>query len=156
MKGQTSQFIKQHGIARRLRRSPTDAERKLWHALRRRQAGGWKFRRQHPFDSYVLDFVCLEAKLVVEVDGGQHGDSSTRDDARSAVLEMAGFRVLRFWNHDVLRDPGAVTDSIWDALQARAPHPHPSLPPEGEGGGFGGHEGDQAKMGSLPPLQGED
>jgi very-short-patch-repair endonuclease len=76
----------------------TDAERKLWHRLRGNQLG-LKFRRQHPFENYVLDFICLSAKLIVEVDGGQHQDQAEHDAQRTIVFEKAGFRVLRFWNN---------------------------------------------------------
>jgi very-short-patch-repair endonuclease len=90
----------------------TDAERKLWSILRGRQIDGLKFRRQHPFENYILDFVCLEEKLVVEVDGGQHQNRLTEDNIRSKVLEEAGFRVLRFWNHEVLLECEAVAEQI--------------------------------------------
>jgi len=97
-----------------LRRELTDAERRLWLRLRRAQLGV-KFRRQHPFLNYVLDFVCLEARLVVEVDGSQHTDS-IRDVERDRALAAAGFRVLRFWNNDVLVKTDAVLQAIFTAV----------------------------------------
>ena len=83
--------------SRTIRRDQTDVERKLWAALRGRQLSGFKFRRQHPVDRYFADFVCMEAKLVVELDGGQHAEQFEYDARRSEVLEAAGFRVIRFW-----------------------------------------------------------
>ncbi|MCC7486323.1 MAG: endonuclease domain-containing protein [Burkholderiales bacterium] len=127
MKGQTNPAILGQKLPQRLRRDMTDAERKLWRALRQKQAGGHKFRRQHPFGDYIVDFVCLESMLVVEVDGGQHAELEQRDTARTAVLAKAGFRVLRFWNHEVLRDTDAVLEAIWRALEEGTPSP-PSDP----------------------------
>jgi very-short-patch-repair endonuclease len=101
MRGQTHKNILNHKLQRNLRNNMTDAEKKLWGILRGRQFNGCKFRRQHPFEQYILDFVCLEKKLVVEVDGGQHSDDEYRDTNRTVFLEKAGFRVLRFWNHEV-------------------------------------------------------
>ncbi len=89
--------------ARGLRRRQTDAEGKLWEKLRGRQLG-IKFRRQQPIGPYVVDFCCLERLLVIEVDGGQHVDQAHRDAERDAWLEGQGFRVLRFWNNDVLEN----------------------------------------------------
>jgi very-short-patch-repair endonuclease len=93
----------------------TDAERKLWSALRGRQLLGRKFRRQHPAKGFYLDFVSLEDKLIVEVDGSQHLDSA-HDARRGAVLMRRGFRILRFWNHDVLKELLEVVDVIERAL----------------------------------------
>ena len=86
--------------ARRLRRDSTEAERRLWKHLRDRQVAGAKFRRQMPIHPYVVDFVCLEAKLIVEVDGGQHAEPGA-DRKRTTFLEGCGFRILRVWNHEV-------------------------------------------------------
>jgi very-short-patch-repair endonuclease len=86
---------------------------------------GLKFRRQHPYEDYILDFVCLEKKIVVEVDGGQHQETATEDGARTKLLERAGFRVLRFWNHEVLQKVEAVAEQI---LQAASQKEHPSSP----------------------------
>ena len=98
--------------SRRLRLSATDAERALWTRLRRRHLGDFKFRRQFPVSGYIVDFVCLEAKLVVELDGGQHAGQSKYDRQRTAVLEKSGFRVVRFWNDDVLLRTDAVLEEI--------------------------------------------
>jgi very-short-patch-repair endonuclease len=100
----------------------TDAERRLWQALHGRQLRNHEFRRQHPFRDYILDFVRLDAMLVVEVDGGQHVESREADELRSKDLQRAGFRVLRFWNNRVLHELGAVTEQILNEL-ARAPSP---------------------------------
>jgi very-short-patch-repair endonuclease len=103
--------------ARRLRKENTDAERVLWSHLRN-HAMGVKFRRQHPIGNFIVDFVSLEAKLVVEIDGGQHDDNADRlaDAQRSQYLEERGYRVVRFWNNDVLRDIDAVLTRIADFL----------------------------------------
>jgi very-short-patch-repair endonuclease len=109
--------------ARALRREPTDAERALWHHLRQRQLEGLKFRRQHPLGRYILDFVCLEAALVIEIDGGQHADQRDRDRDRTAWLERRGYRVLRFWNNEVLADPAGVLEVIWQEVKGGARPP---------------------------------
>jgi very-short-patch-repair endonuclease len=106
--------------ARRLRRSQTLAEEKLWAILRGRRLDGFKFRRQVPIDRYFADFVCRDAKLVVELDGPAHEDRFLHDEARTQVLEHCGFRVLRFGNEAVLTDPGGVTEAIGAALRLRA------------------------------------
>jgi very-short-patch-repair endonuclease len=111
----------------------TDAERALWEILRSRQVLDLKFRRPHPFGDYILDFVCLEKKLVIEVDGGQHAGRAKEDALRTENLSRAGFRVLRFWNHEVLQEIEGVTGRICGALEEEQPHPHPSPPLEGEG-----------------------
>ncbi len=103
--------------ARRLRRDLTDAERRLWKHLRDRQIAGAKFRRQVPIGRYIADFVCLEAKLVVEVDGGQHAASGA-DVGRTAFLEAEGFRVLRVWNNEVLANTEGVVAMIEGVLNA--------------------------------------
>ncbi len=134
MKAQTNSTIIGRQLQRTLRCHMTDAEIRLWQRLRSRQLAGCKFRRQHPYLDYVLDFVCLERSLIVEVDGGQHLENQ-RDQARDWRLQQAGFRVLRFWNNQVLQETDAVVEAIWIALQNAAdiPHPHPNPPLEGEG-----------------------
>ena len=118
-------------FARHLRLNMTDAERHLWRQLRERQVLGSKFRRQHPVGPYVADFANIEAMLVVEVDGGQHA-GSTEDITRTRFIETSGYRVLRFWNHDVLANIEGVMEVIRSALAEN--RPHPSLPPQaGEG-----------------------
>ena len=99
-------------IARKLRQRSTDAELKLWHFLRNRQFVGHKFRRQHPLPPYIVDFVCLEEKLIVELDGGQHLEQKAHDDKRTAFLQSMGFRVIRFWNDDVLLRTDSVLEEI--------------------------------------------
>lgn len=111
----------------------TDAERALWLLLRGRQIAGLKFRRQHPYGDYILDFVCLENKLAIEVDGGQHDQQAEYDDNRTRKLQLAGFRVPRFWNNEVLKEIESVKEKIWLAVQELQTHPHPNLPLEGEG-----------------------
>ena len=127
MKGQTSAKILKPKLQRQLRKNPTDAEQRLWRCLRQRQFCDFKFRRQHPFENYVIDFVCLEAMLAVEVDGGQHAEQQQKDALRTSALIHAGFKVLRFWNNDVMQDIEAVKESIWMALQERN-DPSPSRP----------------------------
>lgn len=104
--------------ARALRRNATDAEQRLWLHLRARQLAGCKFRRQYPLGAYVLDFVCLELKLVIELDGGQHGQSQALlyDQTRTQWLQAQGFHVLRFWNHDVLQQTSEVLVQVLQAL----------------------------------------
>ena len=97
--------------SRALRASETEAERKLWSMLRARRLGGLKFRRQLPIGRYIVDFACPEKLLVVECDGSQHAESE-RDATRDAWLKAEGYKVLRFWNHDVLQNPLGVSDTI--------------------------------------------
>jgi very-short-patch-repair endonuclease len=104
--------------ARKLRVDATDAERKLWQVLRRRELAGWKFRRQRPIDRYIADFACVEAMLVVEVDGGQHAENAA-DEVRTRRLEALGWEVLRFWNPDVLTNSEGVLTMILMAIERR-------------------------------------
>ena len=101
-----------------MRHDPTDAERALWRILRSRQFAGAKFRRQLPLGPYIGDFVCLDPRLIVECDGGQHADNPY-DEARDAWLTAQGFRVLRVWNTDILREPEAVEHALLTALGRR-------------------------------------
>jgi very-short-patch-repair endonuclease len=94
-----------------MRREPTDAEAKMWLLLRDRRLAQFKFRRQVPFQNFILDFVCFEKRLVVEIDGSQHADSE-RDTAREAVLLAEGFRIARYWNNDVLQRPASVLEDV--------------------------------------------
>jgi adenine-specific DNA-methyltransferase len=110
----------------------TDAERCLWRHLRNRHLGEYRFRRQQPIGSYIVDFVCIRARLIVEIDGGQHADDLSFDLERTRDLARFGFRVIRFWNHDVLRDTQAVLESILATLIQACPHPS-ALPQAGEG-----------------------
>jgi adenine-specific DNA-methyltransferase len=122
--------------SRSLRREMTDAEQLLWRHLRMRQMGGYKFRRQHPLGRYILDFVCLEAALVVEVDGGQHAENAEQDLLRTMFLSQQGLHVLRFWNNDVLKDIESVKQVIWNALGKVGTEP-PSQPSPLKGEGEG-------------------
>ncbi len=106
-------------FVRALRRNQTEAERRLWHRLRLRQVEGFRFRRQRPIGPYVRDFVCLSESLVVELDGGQHAMRMDYDRERDAFLKARGFRVLRFWNEDVLRRTEVVLETIYEALHCR-------------------------------------
>jgi very-short-patch-repair endonuclease len=123
-------------FARRLRRNQTDAERVLWFRLRDRRLDGLKFKRQVPIDKYVVDFCCAEARLIIELDGGQH---ATRDETnRSAVLEAMGYLVLRFWNNDVLQNTDGVLEEILSAANRHPQEPpHPVPLPSGERGRSG-------------------
>lgn len=112
--------------AKCLRRYQTDAEKKLWGHLRNRQIEGVKFRRQYVIGKYIVDFVCLERGLIVEIDGGQHGDQVGYDERRTAYLEQEGFRVMRFWNNEVLVEAEAVLEMIRSALIDNNPSPQPS------------------------------
>jgi very-short-patch-repair endonuclease len=128
-------------IARDLRRNQTDAEQLLWARLRARRFCGLKFRRQEVLGPYVVDFACLERKVVIEVDGGQHAEQALKDAARTGYLKALGYRVIRFWNDEVLRDPDAVLEEIGRVLMIPSPYPLP----EGEGGKAGGSPGGRIK-----------
>lgn len=111
-----------------LRTNQTDAEKCLWHALRNRQLAGFKFRRQLSIPPYIVDFVCLERRLIVEADGGQHADKDVYDNARTEQLVKQGYQVLRFWNNEVLGNLEGVLNKI--LLELNTPHPSPL--PQGE------------------------
>lgn len=113
-----------HKNARALRSEATDAERKLWQHLRARQLHGFKFRRQLPIAGYIADFACVEARLVIELDGGQHLAQQDYDLERTRKLGINGYRVLRFWNDDVLLRTEAVLDEV---CRQFLPHPSPPL-----------------------------
>lgn len=102
--------------AQDLRNNATEPERVLWNRLRRRQLCDLKFRRQHAIGRYICDFVCLEAAIIVELDGSQHVIDAPYDANRDAFLRSAGFRVLRFWNGDVLSQTDSVVETIYEAL----------------------------------------
>ena len=104
--------------ARRLRNESTDAERRLWYFLRRQQLAGCKFRRQYPLAGFIVDFVCVPARLVIELDGGQHLDAQIYDEARANALEQRGYRVLRFWNDDVLLRTSDVVAEIFRVMES--------------------------------------
>ena len=101
-------------FAKSMRRQPTEAERAIWHVVRAGRLDGLKFKRQVPLGPYIVDFICFEAKLIVEVDGGQHGDSP-RDARRDAYFAGVGLRTLRIWNSDALTNRAGVARAILDA-----------------------------------------
>ena len=109
--------------AKTLRQSMTDAEQRLWYRLRAHRLSGASFRRQFPIGRYIVDFVCLDARVIVELDGGQHADS-IKDAARDGWLRSQGSKVLRFWNNDVLSNTNGVVQTIADAVSSVSP---PSL-----------------------------
>jgi len=116
--------------ARQLRKNATDAESKIWKMLRNRHFSSFKFRRQEPLGRYIVDFVCYEKKIVVETDGGQHCERKGYDEKRTGWLNNKGFKVLRFWNNDVMKDFAAVKQVIWENLKS-VPSPE-SSPTRGE------------------------
>ncbi|MFC1522683.1 endonuclease domain-containing protein [Elusimicrobiota bacterium] len=116
-------------FAQTLRKNLTATELRLWYCLKLKQMGGYKFRRQHPIGQYVVDFVCLEKKLIIELDGGQHSERETYDTKRTKWLEGLGYKVLRFWDNKVFENPEGVKEAIWIALGET---PHPASPSRGE------------------------
>ena len=133
MRGQTNKRILEPKLQRRLRNAPTDAEHRLWQRLRGRQIEACKFRRQHPYADFILDFVCLERQTVVELDGSQHAGAGDRDTARTLALEADGFTVLRFWNNEVFENIEGVLEAIRQCLESRETPSPPNPPLEGEG-----------------------
>ena len=115
--------------ARGLRKNPTKAEKLLWSQLRFWQVDGYKFRRQQPLGKYIVDFVCLEKKLIIELDGGQHAEQVEYDSTRDGWLAAHGFRIIRFWNNDVLKNSDGVKQEILTTLQGT-----PFLNPSPQGG----------------------
>jgi methionyl-tRNA synthetase len=128
-------------LARKLRTGQTNAEQLTWALLRDRRMHNAKFRRQHPVEidgkKFILDFYCQEAKLAIELDGGQHIERAEKDTVRTGLLQQQGIAVLRFWNNDVLKETETVLETIWNALEERLPmitQPSPPPPlPQGEG-----------------------
>jgi very-short-patch-repair endonuclease len=123
--------------AKELRGNQTDAEKFVWRQLRNRRFEGFKFRRQVPLGNYIVDFVCFDHRLIVELDGGQHNESSHRtyDANRDGWLRLQGFNVVRFWNHEVFTEWEVIEEVIWRELH-KAPSPPAPLPQgaRGEGG----------------------
>ena len=117
-------------LARKLRKQATDAELLIWKHLRARQLNGYKFRRQHVIEPYIVDFFCMEAMLIIEVDGGQHTDQRINDNIRTAYLQSQGYRVIRFWNNEIVDDIDIVLEKILNILINPSPQPSP----EGRGG----------------------
>ncbi|HVJ40244.1 MAG TPA: endonuclease domain-containing protein [Dongiaceae bacterium] len=131
------------GKARRLRQRLTDAERRFWVLLRDRRLQGWKFRRQAPIGPYVADFYCAAAKLVIELDGGQHAEGA--DHRRTDWLESQGYSVIRFWNNDALANTDGVMSELLRHLQAKAPLTL-SLSREGRGNAVVGNRANNASV----------
>ena len=141
--------------AKALRQRQTDAEGLLWHYLRKKQLGGYKFRRQQPIGPYIVDFACMPEKLLVELDGGQHAERAAHDERRDAFLRSKGFRVLRFWNNEVFENCFGVLERVYEAL----PNPPPrqtepagstaATPPQG------GSDGTPSPDSTPSPLKGE-
>lgn len=119
-------------FAKSLRITMTEAESHLWYLLRDRRLCGYKFRRQMPIKPYIADFVCLSARLIVEIDGGQHSEQAEKDKVRDAFLRSQGFTVLRFWNNEVFENTQGVLERVLDYCNKNSPHPSPS-PARGEG-----------------------
>jgi very-short-patch-repair endonuclease len=119
--------------AKVLRREMTEAERCLWQQLRAHRFMGLKFKRQKPLGRYIVDFVCLEIGLVVELDGGQHTEQFAYDERRGCWLRTQGFDVLRFWNHEVLQQTDAVLEQLRLWVEQKQPSPPAPLPQAGEG-----------------------
>ncbi|MFN0039048.1 MAG: DUF559 domain-containing protein [Burkholderiales bacterium] len=146
------------GIAKCLRREMTDAERVLWREVRAHRFAGFKFKRQEPLGLYVVDFVCYQARLIVELDGGQHAQQQEADAQRTRLLESRGFRVLRFWNHDVLKNIEGVMNEIEKSLIPPSPQPSPA---RGEGvltaapSARSAIEGDDSATEAPSPFAGE-
>jgi len=146
-----------HSRARALRRQMTEAEQRTWRMLRMRQISGYRFRRQAPIGRYIADFVCHEARLIVEIDGGQHDVASQGEIERSRFLEDQGYRMLRFWNNEVLENPEGVLMTIAAVLAETSPPPYPS-PFKGEGakGSYPSPIKGEGAKGSYPsPIKGE-
>jgi len=121
-------------FARNLRKEQTEAERLLWSYLRNRQMEGCKFRRQWPIGSYIVDFACLSRKLLIELDGGQHAEAIVYDEDRTKFLEAKGYRVIRFWNNEMLLETEAVLQRIYEEVSKVAESPSPQPSPSGRGG----------------------
>ena len=105
-------------LARKLRQRSTDAERMLWKHLCAHRMAGYKFRRQVVIEPYIVDFICLDARLIVEADGGQHLEQAEDDLKRSAFLQSRGYKVIRFWNDEILTDTHIVLERIYNNLIA--------------------------------------
>jgi very-short-patch-repair endonuclease len=114
--------------AKAMRSAPTEAEHRLWQILRAKRLAGYKFKRQMPLDRYIVDFICLAHRLVIEADGGQHSENA--DARRDAYIRSQGFHILRFWNDEIFTNEDGVTTAILDALSTPLPNPSPA---RGEG-----------------------
>jgi very-short-patch-repair endonuclease len=110
-----------HHRARRLRRDQTEAEKKLWTRLRSKRLVQFKFRRQFPIGNFIADFACPQSKLAIELDGGHHLDQAAKDDWRTELIEQRGFRVIRFWDSEVLTNVDGIVEAIEAALRGTSP-----------------------------------
>jgi very-short-patch-repair endonuclease len=119
-------------FARQLRKNSTYAEKLIWRHLRNRNLDGIKFRRQQPLGPYIVDFIAAEKKLVIELDGGQHAANKVLDKDRDQYIESEGYRVLRFWNNEVLQNTEGVLERLRQEILKDTPSPRPS-PPLGRG-----------------------
>ena len=122
-------------LARNLRKNQTDAEKRLWRYLRDRRLTGLKFRRQYVIKPYIVDFACVEKKLVIEIDGGQHAENVEADHLRTRYLEEKGYKVVRFWNNEMLTNTDAVLNNILSIMR-RSPLILTFSPGRGEGTNF--------------------
>ena len=118
------EIIRSH--AKQLRRELTPEEKRFWYLLRSRRFADYKFRRQHPVGHYIVDFACCEARLAIELDGGQHQERQGYDARRTAWLNQKGWHIIRFWNNELWQNEEAVLWQILQALQTRLPSPRPS------------------------------
>jgi very-short-patch-repair endonuclease len=109
--------LEQREFSKKLRQGQTDVERKMWSLLRSRRLAGYKFRRQQPIGPYVADFCCFRPRVIVELDGGQHAEQAEKDQRRTAFLESEGFRVIRFWDNQVLKEMYSVMEVILEAMK---------------------------------------
>ena len=103
--------------ARSFRKNMTDAENRMWHFLRNRRLKGYKFVREHIIGIYIADFVCRKKKVIIEIDGGQHVEAACYDQKRTEFLEKEGYKVLRFWNHEVFKNIEEVLEAILDLIE---------------------------------------
>ena len=122
------ELIKNH--VRELRQNTTDSEKYLWFLIRAKRLNGYKFRRQHLVYPYIVDFICLQKKLIIELDGGQHAEQHKYDEKRTAFLESKGYKVLRFWNNEVIENTEAVVNDNFKlfkkgSLKPSSPQPSP-------------------------------
>ena len=113
------------GYAKRMRREPTEAEKLFWWEIRDRRLDGHKFKRQYLVGGYITDFVCIERMLIIELDGGQHSETTEYDTKRSAVLQSHGFRVLRVWNAEIFTNMEGVIDAVLSELGGETLSPSP-------------------------------
>jgi very-short-patch-repair endonuclease len=153
VRGQVCEHLRRY--ARRLRRDQTDAEGKLWSRLRYRRLFGARFRRQHPIGSFIADFCCPEARLVIELDGGQHALRPVEDQVRTKHLESQGYVVIRFWDNDVLKNMEGVLHRIVEALGVTGSPPSPYPLPNGERGSAGERDSGRPIRMKPSPQRGE-